>query len=274
MLLIKLFILKRIVTCLFILSSLLAQSNWNVSPMTITKNVDTGDTLTQYLNVYNKADHDQTFLVYWNDWQYDSLGSMPEFDPGILERGCAQWLSITPQTFTIPPNSTQTIRYTLMVPAFALSGSHWGAMFLQTVEKPTLASKMESETGRSFSVFIQMRAKVSLHLTVKGDLIEDGEITGITIEPPIGDKPLIIYTKFLNTGNMMLKCKGSIEVRDEMGEPLETLTMQGFTCFPDGLRIIKSGKNINLGSGEYSTMIVIDFGGDYLVAGEAFFEIP
>lgn len=257
-----------------IFSFLSAQSNWNVAPMTVELNADAGDTLTKLLNVYNKADFEQTFTVYWKDWNYNADGSMPEFDPGSLKRGCAGWLTVTPQTFTIPPKSSQTIRYTLSVPDTVSSGNYWGAIFFQTIEKPTLASKMESERGGSYSVFIQFRSKVSLNVTVNGDIIHDGVITDITINLPVENTPLTVFSTFLNTGNMRLTCKGSIELRDEMGEPLETLSMEGFSVFPDGERIIKTSKEIILDPGEYSAMVIIDFGGDYLVAGDAFFEVP
>ena len=65
-----------------------------------------------------------------------------------------------------------------------------------------------------------------------------------------------------------------MEIRDEMGEPIESFPLKSFTSLPGNEQILVTTRSVELEAGEYSALVVIDFNGDYLVAGETFFEIP
>jgi len=86
-------------------------------------------------------------------------------------------------------------------------------------------------------------------------------------------KNILIRSKILNTGNLILKCQGTIEIRDEMGEAHLVLPMKKFTSLAEDERVVFAKSAVDLQPGEYSAVVVIDFEGDYLVAGETFFEI-
>ena len=254
-------------------STLSAQMGWQASPMVFNLNVDNGDTVTQFFTVYNRADKKQSFKVYGKDWAIDPDGRrIPEFEPGSVSRGSAGWMTTTPKNFTLEPRSSQTVRFTIVVPDTNLPGSYWAAFFVEPVERPTLASKLESE-GRSISIFVQVRVKILINVTLSGDLKRDGEIANLEVELDSSQISLTIKPTFLNTGNMLLKCKGTVEIRNEMGEPIESFPLPSFTSLPGYEQVAVTTHATDLEPGEYSAMVVIDFGGDYLVAGEAFFEI-
>lgn len=266
------FILSCLTCIVLSYSTLVAQRGWQVSPMVFNLNVDNGDTLTQFFTVNNKAEEAQDFMVYAKDWNFNTDGSIPEFEPGSLGRGSAGWVMVAPQNFTIKPKMSQTVRFTMVVPDTDLSGSYWSALFVETDDKPTLASKMENE-GRSLSIFVKIRAKILINVTLSGDLTRDGEIANLEVELNSSQTSLALKSTFLNTGNMTLKCNGTVEIRDEMGEPIESFPLPSFTSLPGYERVAVTTHATDLEPGEYSAMVVIDFGGDYLVAGEAFFEI-
>jgi hypothetical protein len=111
-------------------------------------------------------------------------------------------------------------------------------------------------------------------LTLNGNLRREGEITNVEVVLDSSLRALMIKTSFLNKGNMLLKCKGTVEIRNEMGDPIDSFPLQGFTSLPGDKRMVTSTHPIELETGEYSSLIIIDFNGDYLLAGETFFEIP
>ena len=231
-----------------------------------------GDTLTQFFTVYNKEEIARSFRVYKRDWTFTEKGHVLELEPGSHPRGCAGWLKVTPQNFTIDAKSSQTVRFTMIVPNTSKSGSYWGDIYVEPAEKPKLASKVESE-GRSLTIFLKIRAKISINVTVEGDLKRAGEITNVEVTPGTEETPITVHTTFRNTSNLILRCKGRVELRDERGETVETLGLGGFKVYPDGERTIKTQIKNALNHGEYSVLSVVDFDGDYLVAGEAEFEI-
>ena len=72
---------------------------------------------------------------------------------------------------------------------------------------------------------------------------------------------------------MWLKCSGTVEIRNDMGHTVTSFDLPLFNCFPDDKRVVKAIHPLSASPGEYSALVVVDFKGDYLVAGEAFFDI-
>jgi hypothetical protein len=144
---------------------LFAQGNWNVDPMIFNLTPSCGDTLTQFFTVYNKGEEATSFKIYFSDWTFTEEGHTLELEPGSQVRGCAGWLTSSPQIFTIGPKSSQIVRFTMVVPDTSKSGSYCGDVFVEPTEKPKLASKMNGK-GRSLSIFLKIRAKISINVTL------------------------------------------------------------------------------------------------------------
>jgi len=256
----------------FINVTLFAQDNWRIAPMGIKLSAMEGDTLVRNFKIFNEADEIIQFTINLKDYRIDEAGGELEMDPGSHKRGCASWITISPQRVTVQPHSSENVRCTFLIPDSVKQGSHWGSIFVVPDKKPSLASRFK-RGDRSYEIFMQIRAKVAIHCVVEGDLKKECEITHVDAVVDSLQENLTIRSKIQNTGNVILKCKGNIEIRDEMGETHLTLPIKRFTCLAEDERTIFTKTPIHLIAGEYSAVVVIDFEGDYLVAGETFFEI-
>ncbi len=246
--------------------------SWSVIPMGFNFNPAPGDTITKVLTVRNSGNIEEELVIYIRDIQYNTEGNGKELEPGNIDRGMAKWAKIYPEKIIIKGGENKQVRFTLIVPEKIEPGSYWANMYAESVNNPTLMSKSEVE-GKIVSIFSNIRYKINLNTTIKGDIIKSGEITNVKVIFNDNDTTLVVNTTFVNTGNLILRCKGTVEIRDEMGETIETISLEGFKTYPECIRIINKIMPSSLKPGEYSALVVIDYGGEFLVAGETFFEI-
>lgn len=264
---------QSFIVCFFILfSSCLFGQDWKVSPMLYKLTVSRGDTLSKFINVYNESDQTKEFMIYNKEWYYTEDGKEPEMEPGTLPRGCGHWISIAPQRLSVEPRSSRSIRYTVTVPNnLDQPGSYWTALYVEPIAPAFTSTR--SGMGATFEIAFQIRAKIQIYLTLDGALKKEGEITNIEVVFDAVQKHVNVQSTFVNSGNMWLKCNGTVEIRNDMGQPVLSFELPPFNIFPDSRRVVNANHSLNASSGEYSALVVVDFKGEYLVAGEAFFDI-
>jgi hypothetical protein len=256
-----------------LLSSFLYGQDWQVSPMLYQLTISRGDTISRFINVNNESDKIKNFMIYKKEWHYTEDGKEPELEPGMLPRGCANWISIAPQRFSVDPKSSRSVRYTIIVPKdLDQPGSYWTALYVEPADAPAFISKMSGQ-GATFEIAFQIRAKIQIYLTLDGAIRKEGEITNIDVVFDSIENNVIVQSTFVNSGNMWLKCSGTVEIRNDMGHTVASFDLPLFNCFPDDKRVVKATHPLSASPGEYSALVVVDFKGDYLVAGEAFFDI-
>jgi len=129
----------RISCFLFLINAaLFAQGNGRVAPMVFKFSASEGDTLIRNFKIFNEADEVQQFSVYLKDYRITEDGGEQELDPGSHARGCASWLTLSPQKLEIQPHSSENVRYTFLVPDSIMSGSYWSSIFIVPDKKPSL----------------------------------------------------------------------------------------------------------------------------------------
>lgn len=249
-----------------------AEENWKTSPMYFEITTQAGDTLTRTFTVYNESDQTKQFEIYAKDWTINPNGEEPEYEPGEFKLGCAGWITFSPQVLSIPPASSQQVRVTMIVPRTVVSGNYWGALFVQAMEKQ-LAGQV-GKSGQSMRMYVSLRNRVAFIMTINGNkpLVREGVIDNVVAS--VGaDKKLQVTAQFKNTGNMMLKCTGTVEIRDSMGETVTKFPLNDFYCMVDNSRTLDIRQDLFLKAGVYTALVIVDFNGDYLVAGEALFDV-
>lgn len=267
----KLFFIIVIFIICFTNYSYAAIGGVKIYPIRINFKSKSGESETAIINVINQREKSVTMEIENQDFCRDSLGNLINVDEGTLKRGCSKFLTISPRKFNLEPNEEATVRITIDMPDGS-NGTYWTQLIFNEVSKQQ-SIKKDQGGGRIIQVFLDYRWEVSIFQTVPGSQIIDGEITVVQINLSEKLQPNI-ELEFINTGNIILmNCNGYIEIRDELGNTVEELNINKFNVYPDGKRIIKTEIPQTLKPGEYSALAVIDFGGDHLVAGEAFFEI-
>jgi len=251
---------------------LFGQANWKVTPMYFNLTANKGDRISRSFTIFNASDEPQSYRVISKDWIFTKEGNDKELEPGSFSRGCAEWLSGTPQNFSLQPKGSKQVRFTVEVPQAHLPGTYWSAFFIEPADKPDLGSSASGE-GRTYNIYVKVRAKVSILITLPGQQRKDGKVTNLEVEVGPLKENIKVTATFNNTGNLYMRCKGTVEIRDYQGETIESFPLKSFASLPETESIIVTDHPMKFNDGEYSALVIIDFDGDFLIAGEAFFDV-
>jgi P pilus assembly chaperone PapD len=272
--------MKKVILFLFIVIALLiVESNVYASAIGGVKintsridfKVKNGESETAIINITNQRENLIILTIENQDFCRDSLGNLVNVDVGMLNRGCSKFVTVSPSKISLEPGEKATLRITIEMPDSS-DGTYWSELVINEVSKNNLLEE-DKGGGRIVKIFLDYRWEIYIYETVPESQICEGEIAGVQITFS-DDGQRDIELDFKNTGNIILiGCNGYIEIRDESGNTIETLTINEFNVYPDGNRIISTEIPLTLEPGEYSALAVIDYGGEYLVAGEAFFEV-
>ncbi|OGF55781.1 MAG: hypothetical protein A2Z21_03865 [Candidatus Fraserbacteria bacterium RBG_16_55_9] len=251
------------------LTGMLSFGKFVAFPLTIVLKMGSDETQTGVFFVVNSGDDPEEITVTLADWQLELDGSIRFLDAGSLTRSLAPTTEFSPVSFRLAPQQRQQVNFTVRIPPGGQPGDRW-AIFL--VE----GSDVEPVSGTTGEVQTQVGVRVRYGVKVfQSDpvAIKNGRITSLQL---LSARPLDLVVTFLNTGTAALRdVTGRVEIRDERGETVRTLAMEEFTVLPDAEREVevKGAEGDSLATGHYVALVIMDFGGDFLVAAELPFQV-
>jgi hypothetical protein len=94
--------------------------------------VEPSQTVIDSIYLHNTSDQPIDVKVYWQDFEYEPpFDGKKKFLPsGTSVYSMASWVSFSPQEFTLPARSKQTINYSIKVPPTA-KGGYYGVLFFE-----------------------------------------------------------------------------------------------------------------------------------------------
>lgn len=199
-----------------------------------------------------------------SDFREDVNGQMTFSDTGALESSNADWITFSPKQFTLDPRGRQEIQVTVNVPATAASGTTWSALMVNSA--PTDTSIRETESDPMVVKVLQ---------TVTSGASRNMRLENIEL---LNNDPLRLSVKMANTGDEVLRnilCQ--IEIRNTQGDTVRNWIMPPITILPGDARISEvadvDGSMEALDPGTYIALVIVDFGGDHLLASQHLFEV-
>ena len=241
-----------------------------VSPMEFHLSTANGETTTGSFWVRNRGTETIALKVYTGDFWIEPDGKEAFLEPGKVERSCSKWIEVAPEELELKPNESRSIRFNLTVPP-AKTGTFWSMIFIEQTNKPTIKTAQKGQ--QQFNILSFQRVGVRIYQEVPDSKKGEGRITQVNVERGKKDEFLIVSLKVENNGNVLLKCKGSADIKDERGETVESAKLDEFNCYPHAARIVSGAFNTRLKPGQYTALAVIDYGAEYLVAGETVFKV-
>jgi len=241
-----------------------------VTPMEFHLNVANNDSTTGSFWIRNRGTETISLKIYVGDFWIDPDGKEAFLDPGKVERSCSKWIELAPEELELKPNESKSVRFNLSVPP-EKTGTFWGMIFVEQTNKPTI--KTEQKGRQQFNILSFQRVGVRMYQEVPNSKKGEGKITQVTVERNKKDDSVKVSLKMENNGDVLLRCKGTVEIRNEKGETVDTVIMDEFNCYPKAPRITPAFSKAKLKSGQYTALAVIDYGAEYLVAGETLFKV-
>jgi len=233
--------------------------------------VSPGDTFIETILVSNTSEEPQAMRVYLGDWVrvpgQTSEYSLDE-EGGLEPRSFKDWMVFSPERMTVEPGESQNLTYEVSVPDDpALEGSYWAVIFVEGVPSEEADIVATSEEGMGIGIRTVFRYALQIFATIEGTEIRDATFTTMSMDPAQGG--FNATAVFENRGNIYLRPKVWLELRDVTGETVYTQEHGGQTVLPESARdFVFELRDLPIESGEYLVMIIADYGMPTLIAAQ------
>ncbi len=212
--------------------------------------------------IKNNEPRKLTVRIRLVDWEDTADGRTLLSPAGSLSRSCAPWIQYDPHTFDLLPGEEKEIHVTIAVDASAI-GTYWAAFLVDTPTDSTMS--MESAIRARTQLLIKLY-QTSL------PAVTTGKITDVTVG---GLNPLGVILRFANTGETLMQdVRATVTVQDRTGRTLGQISSDTLSVLPaHAIGIALSTSLYMQIPGVYLVTAVVDFGAEYLVAGQISFQV-
>lgn len=256
-------------------SALLVQGQIGISTLSIDLNLPPGGSFTGAFEVINSSEQPREFTVELKDYDRNIEGGLVLLNAGTHPRSLAKFLSFTPAQFALAPKQKQQITFKVEIPATE-RGPHWAA-FAITSPAPSSGAPPPPPAGQQPSIPVSIGTAeqfvVKIRHTDPTNALNRGRIVNVQALPPERDKPLRIVVEYENTGTTFQIAKTQLRIVNAKGEIVVQKKAEEMALLPGGKQRLEIPVTEKLPSGTYLALVIVDFGGDFLVAGQVRFQL-
>jgi hypothetical protein len=263
----KPFVLLFLFSGLFFASSVFAAQedsfSLTITPPLFQLTVSPGEVWSSSIKVVNNNPYDvDIYASPMNFVVADESGIgrlVPSLQTATTSFTLASWISVEKGPIHIPAEKTGTIPFSLIVPANAEPGGHYGAI-LTGNQPPAVPGSNTVNVSTSISSLFLVR--------VNGDMIESGRIREFSLDKLLYDTPKVNFSlRFENKGNVHLLPRGEIVIRNMWGKERGKILINQDTDFgnvlPHSIRKFQfewSGEDNFFEVGRYTALATLSFG--------------
>jgi hypothetical protein len=219
-------------------------------------NADQGALLQQQVRVTNVGTATGTVKLFSVDATTSQMGGIVYLSPKQAQHDVGTWITLGTQQLTLAPAQSQVVQFQVAIPQKVGSGQHVGGIVAQ---KTTLQNSTTSLGQTHIRVNVQEQTAIAVEVIVPGSQTEQLVATGIQAAGGSGHQQLLVGLK--NTGNVMIKAFGSLQVSDAQGHLLQNLTMHVETFLPrTSIYYPASVQNKAIGDGTYQGVLTLTYG--------------
>lgn len=208
----KWLIIAVILTAGFCLGMPSAQA-LTVSPAILELSIDPGQTITKEITLFNEGAAPVQLYASTQDFEAAGEGGQPKFLPKPVnanEASASNWITVAPSQIVVDPGKFIKTEFTVSVPLNADPGGHYVAVFWG-IQPPTVSGPAAVAVGAKIGSLIL--------IGVTGDIKESGQLKEFTLlkGKVYTHLPVEFAFRFNNDGNIHLKPKGEIIIRNLLG---------------------------------------------------------
>ena len=229
-----------------------------------------GSVISNVIKVYNTSPSPLNVLMEKDN--YTAVGDNGEVklqNPNVNDQySLASWITVSPTSLDILPNSYKYVHFTINVPINAQPGSRFASIvaFVSGSNNPT-----GSGVGTKIGSLIL--------LTISGNANVSANLLSFSSSPTISQGGNINFIqKIKDTGNVTLKPTGRIIITNMFGQKVATIPIESRDVIPSAVRKTEeqfSTKNL---FGEYTASLLVNYNsegkGGNLSATSTFWVIP
>ena len=241
----------------------------SVFPLTVRLQLNPGDTFSKTFAITNTSDAPVSLNVDLVDFLSDENGRIMELDPGSLGNySLCSYVDYFPTHISLQPGETSDVRYEVALPSEA-TGPHWAAL----VVTPDEAAEMQGENeGIAFRVELRSQYYFTIIQnpvnSAPSGQVSEMDVRGATAEN--GTREVTVAVAFQNLGESVLFNSVRYAIRDPQGDTIAQFEEPSqLTVFPSVTRVFThTFTGLELPPSEYLILGIVDFGGEYLAAGQ------
>jgi hypothetical protein len=247
---------------LMLLSLVWATDGLTVSVAEFSLSADAGQTTDATFTILNDEPVAAWFRIESAEWDEDEDGVTVLRPDGSVARSCAPWILSGPLEGVLDPFAEVQVRVSILVPTEA-RGTYWSGL--------RIARDPGGEVIPAQGIVVAGEFLVKLYITVPAGEI-DADVVGLEVG---GFQPLWVTLRVYNGGSVRLSgVSGVLSVKDASGAELSA---------PLPIVDILPGHSIDIRvdtewritqPGSYLVRAVVDFGAEYLVAGQVVVRVP
>lgn len=233
-----------------------ASQGLEVKPAVIEDNTTPGATYHFTVTVTNVSSAEHTFTVVAKDISGLDDKGLPVFALPGQETiySLSSWIQLPQAPITLAAGESKTVSFTVLVPANASPGSHFGGVFFDT------STQQVTTTGSAISVEVGS----VINLQIAGNIIEDARIQEFSTDSIIYGSPAVAFTtKVENMGNVLVTPHGVIQITDMLGHQVGTVTVNDSAApvFPGSVRsYTTSWQGAGFAIGRYQAVLSLSYG--------------
>jgi hypothetical protein len=242
-------------------------------PLTAQISVDQGEIYLQpqaasasvsSFNVKNETNQTVEATVYVMDWERTEDGDNRFVPSGSLVQSCAAFIRVFPLSLRLPAGQSQAVRIGLEG-ADSLPATCWSIIFVESGTAGTTS-------GRRVTYI--MRLGVKVYIAPSG-LSKDGEVEEMSIDTLAATAPIPtdtakaphVHAAFRNSGGLPYWIHGTIEYRRLDNSVVAKDSIPAFPVLP-GARRRFAMLIPKLPTGHYIALVLLDYGGSEVAAGQ------
>ena len=180
------------------------------------QSLDPGSTSEYTVTVKNLNPTEETFYLSVKNIVDVTGDGTPIFaEPNAEKTGMelADWISLQTTQITLPPGVSERVTFVLNVPQDATPGSHFGSLFF-SVDPPEIENS---------GAAVGYRVGNIIHIRVSGEANEGANIRQFSTDRYFnGSKNVSFTTRIENTGNVLVKPTGPVEIKNMLGQKVDT----------------------------------------------------
>lgn len=208
------------------------QVNLSISPQNIELSVNPGDTTVDTIRITNNsAEAVQITAESFDIQPQGEEGSYIPIEATGESFSLSSWISLVPDGAIIPPRDTQDFELTITFPADAEPGGHYATAVFTTVPPPS--------QGEGASATVQQELALPVILAkVSGDIVESADLVEFKAAKSFytNEDQIEFETRLNNTGNVHVKPKGTIVIKNMFGSEVATIDVDSNNVLPEYVR--------------------------------------
>jgi WxL Interacting Protein, peptidoglycan binding domain/WxL Interacting Protein, host binding domain len=213
-----------------------------------------GTVITSHVRVTNSGTAKGSASLYPVDATTGQTSGAVYLNQNDPRKDVGSWLRLGVQQVTLNPGQSQVVSYQITIPGTVRPGQHLGGI---VAENLTQSSSPQSNSA------IQIKVKnltiVAVQVNLPGPAIEQLAGTGVQAGGEHSYQELLVGLS--NTGTVMLKPEGTLQVTDAQGQVVKNMSLKLDTFLPQtaiNYPVAITGKALNVG--DYQATLTLTYG--------------